>query len=144
MLKKIMMLFLVLILQNSFAQSTLDNKTIATKFFEAIVNQKDFTKAEKYLGSYYTEHDPEGTDGAAGLKNYIEYLKLNYPNSHVSIKKVIVDGNYVLFHVHSILIPGTRGQAIVDIFRLEEGKVVEHWDVTQEIPETSANDNGMF
>lgn len=62
----------------------------------------------------------------------------------MEIKRTLVDGDYVLFHVHSILTPGTRGQAIVDIFRLDNGKVVEHWYVTQQIPENSANPNRMF
>jgi predicted SnoaL-like aldol condensation-catalyzing enzyme len=122
----------------------INNKEIATKFFEAIVNDKDFDAASKYIGKWYTEHDPEGIDGAEGLRAYIQFLRDNFPNSHVEIKRVIAHDNLVMFHVHSILTPGTRGQAIVDIFRLEEGKVVEHWDVTQEIPEKSANSNGMF
>ena len=122
----------------------LDNKRIATEFFEAIVNKKDFQLAEKYLGSWYIEHDPEGTDGPKGLQAYIDFLQANFPNSHVEVKRVIADGDYVIFHVHSILIPGTRGQAITDLFRLDHGKVVEHWDVTQDIPEKSANANGMF
>jgi predicted SnoaL-like aldol condensation-catalyzing enzyme len=121
-----------------------DNKEIATKFFESIVNEKDFDSASQYLGPWYIEHDPDGTDGPSGLKAYIQFLRDTFPNSHVEIKRVIADGDYVIFHVHSILTPGTRGQAIVDIFRLKNHKVVEHWDVTQEIPEKSANPNGMF
>lgn len=123
---------------------TLTNKEIATEFLESIVNAKDYDAASKYLGTWYIEHDPQGTDGPAGLHAYIQYLQDNFPNSHVEIKRVIADGDYVIFHVHSILTPGTPGQAIVDIFRLDKGKVVEHWDVTQEIPEQSSNPNGMF
>jgi predicted SnoaL-like aldol condensation-catalyzing enzyme len=120
------------------------NIEIATAFFEAIVNKKDFNAASEYIGPVYIEHDPEGKDGAAGLKHYIEFLQANFPESHVTIKRVIADGDYVIFHVHSILTPGANGDAIVDIFRLHNGKVVEHWDVTQAIPENSANSNGMF
>ncbi|KTD56272.1 SnoaL-like polyketide cyclase [Legionella sainthelensi] len=120
------------------------NREIATAFFEAIVNKKDFNLASEYIGTVYIEHDPEGKDGSDGLKHYIEYLQNNFPKSHVTIKRVIADGDYVFFHVHSILVPGTLGDAIVDLFRLENGKVVEHWDVTQAIPVNSANSNGMF
>ena len=60
------------------------------------------------------------------------------------LKRIFADGDYVIVHVHAVREPGTRGNAIIDIFRLEDGKVVEHWDVIQPIPEKSANDNGMF
>jgi predicted SnoaL-like aldol condensation-catalyzing enzyme len=57
---------------------------------------------------------------------------------------VFADGDYVILHVHNVPAAGARGNAIVDIFRLENGKVVEHWDVRQEIPEQAANSNTMF
>jgi len=60
------------------------------------------------------------------------------------IKRVFADGDYVILHVHSIREPGTRGRAIFDLFKLENGKIVEHWDAVQDIPEKSANENGMF
>lgn len=76
------------------------------------------------------------------------YQKVTYcndfPDSHVEIKRVIVDGDIVAFHVHDVKVPGTRGQAVVDMFRVDHGKVVEHWDVAQDIPEKSANGNGIF
>jgi predicted SnoaL-like aldol condensation-catalyzing enzyme len=58
--------------------------------------------------------------------------------------RVFADGDYVLLHVHRMRTPGTRGDAIVDIFRLQDGKIAEHWDAIQPIPETSANANTMF
>lgn len=64
--------------------------------------------------------------------------------SHSEIKRSFVDGDHVILHVHAVREPGTRGNAIVDIFRLENGKIVEHWDVIQPIPEKAANANTMF
>lgn len=122
----------------------LTNKEIATRFFEAVVNEKNYDAASKYLGKIYIEHDPQGVDGPGGLYVFIEYLRNTYPNSHVEIKRVITEGDYVIFHVHDVKVPGTRGKAIIDMFRLDHGKVVEHWDVEQDIPEKSANGNGMF
>lgn len=123
---------------------TLTNKEIATKFFLSIVNEKNFDSAANYIGDWYIEHDPQGHDGPSGLKEYINFLQNDFPLSHVEIKRTFVAGEYVVFHVHSKMNPADRGQAIIDIFRLEGGKVVEHWDVTQDIPEISKNGNGMF
>jgi predicted SnoaL-like aldol condensation-catalyzing enzyme len=83
-------------------------------------------------------------DGVQGFKTLVELLRTKFPNSHNEIKQVFADGDYVILHVRSVREPGTRGSAIVDIFRLEQGKIVEHWDVRQEVPEQAANSNGMF
>jgi predicted SnoaL-like aldol condensation-catalyzing enzyme len=120
------------------------NKRIVVEFYEKAINQKDFEAASKYIGPRYTQHNPLAADGPAGLQAYLQYLRATYPNSHSEIKRVFADGDYVILHVHAVRVPGTRGSAIVDIFKLESGKVVEHWDVIQEIPEKAANANGMF
>jgi predicted SnoaL-like aldol condensation-catalyzing enzyme len=121
-----------------------DNKKTITAFYDAVLNQKDFDKASQYLGSRYTQHNPIAADGPEGLKGFVAFLKDKFPNNHSEIKRIFADGDYVIVHVHAVREPGTRGNAIVDIFKLENGKVVEHWDVVQPIPEKSANTNGMF
>jgi predicted SnoaL-like aldol condensation-catalyzing enzyme len=120
------------------------NKRTVVEFYEKAINQKDFEAASKYMGPKYTQHNPNAADGATGLQAFLKFLRERYPNSHSEIKRVFADGDYVVLHVHAVREPGTRGSAIVDIFRLENGKVVEHWDVNQEIPEKAANTNGMF
>ena len=80
----------------------------------------------------------------AQLRNAVTFLKEKFPNSRSEIKRAWAEGDYVILHVHSVREPGQRGRAIVDIFRLENGKIVEHWDVIQDVPEKSANDNTMF
>lgn len=120
------------------------NKMTVQEFYEKAINQKDFEAASKYMGPRYTQHNPMAADGAEGLKNYIQFLRTTYPHAHSEIKRAFAEGDYVILHVHAIRVPGTRGSAIVDIFKVENGKVVEHWDVIQEIPEKAANGNGMF
>jgi predicted SnoaL-like aldol condensation-catalyzing enzyme len=120
------------------------NKKNVVEFYEKAINQKDFEAASKYLGSRYTQHNPTAPDGPEGLKGFLAFLKSKFPQSHSDIKRVFADGDYVILHVHAMREPGTRGRAIVDIFKLENGKIVEHWDVAQDVPEKAANANGMF
>jgi len=126
------------------AQQQEANKKAVVEFYDKAINQKDFEAASKYMGARYTQHNPNAADGPEGLKAFLQFLKEKFPASRSEIKRVFADGDYVILHVHAVREPGTRGSAIVDIFKLENGKVVEHWDVVQPIPEKAANTNGMF
>lgn len=120
------------------------NKKAVVEFYEKGLNQKDFDAASKYFGPRYVQHNPGAPDGIEGFKKFIAVRKEKFPNAHSEIKRVFADGDYVILHVHAVPIPGERGSAIVDIFKLEDGKIVEHWDVVQPIPEKTANNNTMF
>jgi predicted SnoaL-like aldol condensation-catalyzing enzyme len=120
------------------------NKKTVIDLYEKALNQMDFEAASKHLGPRYIQHNPLAEDGAEGLKKFIEWRKQKFPNAKSVVKRAFADGDFVILHVHSVREPGERGVAIVDIFRLENGKVVEHWDVIQPIPEKAANGNGMF
>ncbi len=120
------------------------NKHVVVAFYDAAINKKDYELALTFLGPEYKQHNPTAGDGAAGLKGFIEFLKAKFPAQHGDIKQIIAEGDLVALHVHSTRGDGTPGRAIVDIFRVAHGKVVEHWDVIQDIPEKSANANGMF
>jgi predicted SnoaL-like aldol condensation-catalyzing enzyme len=130
--------------QAADAKQMEENKKIVAAFYDAALNKKDFAEASKYLGSRYTQHNPVAADGPEGLKGFIAFLKDKFPNNKSEIKRIFADGDYVIVHVHAVREPGTRGNAIIDIFKLENGKVVEHWDAVQPIPEKAANNNGMF
>jgi predicted SnoaL-like aldol condensation-catalyzing enzyme len=119
-------------------------KATVLAFYETALNQRDADGAVQYVGSQYRQHNPLVADDYSGLRKYLAWIQENFPKSHSEILRVFVDGDYVLLHVHRVRTPGTRGDAIVDIFRLQDGKIVEHWDVIQPIPETSANANTMF
>jgi predicted SnoaL-like aldol condensation-catalyzing enzyme len=121
-----------------------NNKRVATEFYDAAINRKDFAAASQYLGSGYRQHNPTAADGAEGLRSFIDFLKTRFPNQRGEIKRVIAEGDLVVLHVHSTRGDDTPGRAIVDIFRVENGKIVEHWDVIQDIPAQAANTNGMF
>jgi len=120
------------------------NKRTVLDFYDKGLNQKDFEAASKHFGDRYVQHNPNAADGPAGFKGFLQFLKDKFPQSRSEIKRTFAEGDYVIVHVHAVREPGTRGNAIIDIFRLENGKIVEHWDVLQPIPEKAANANGMF
>ena len=120
------------------------NKKTVQEFYNFLINKKDFKSASKYIGNRYIQHNPLVAEGPEGLKAFVDFLKSDYPDARSEIKRIFAEGDYVIIHVHSVRIPKTRGRAIFDLFRLENGKIVEHWDAIQEIPESSANANGMF
>ncbi|HVN97089.1 MAG TPA: ester cyclase [Syntrophorhabdaceae bacterium] len=119
------------------------NKKIAAEFYDLIINKKDYESAKKFVGNRYKQHNPLVADGPEGLKAFIDFLKTNYPQAKSEIKKIIAEGDLVVLHVLSVRTTELK-RAIIEIFRLENGKIEEHWDVIQEIPKTSANPNGMF
>ncbi len=135
--------------QMTDAQKMERNKKNVVEFYNAVLNEKDFEKASKYVGATYIQHNPNGGDGLEGIKGFINFLRAKFPNNKSEIKRVFADGNYVIVHVHARRDPATadRGFAIFDLFRLDDdGKVLEHWDAVQAIPdpEKALNKNGMF
>lgn len=130
---------------NSTTQQAQQNKAIVTDFYEGVF-QKHQVKAyaDRYIGDQYIQHNPRVPDGKTPFVNHFtQYFQKN-PEAKSVIKRAVAEGNLVFLHVHSAQNPQDRGVAIVDIFRVENGKIVEHWDVQQAVPESSANSNTMF
>jgi predicted SnoaL-like aldol condensation-catalyzing enzyme len=120
------------------------NKQTVRAFYRAAIIDKDFAAASRLVGPRYVQHNPQIADGLAGLEQFVGYLRTEFPQLRADIKNLFADGDFVIGHVHGVRIPGQRGTAIVDIFRLEDGKIVEHWDVMQPVPDAALNDNGLF
>ena len=121
------------------------NKTIIREWHELALNQRKPEEAvAKYLGPNHRQHNPGTADGPESFIKTVKWFAQNFPEFRMETKRIIAEGDLVVLHSHLILKPGDRGSAVVEIFRLENGKIVEHWDVVQEVPETSANNNTMF
>lgn len=120
------------------------NKELVQRFWKVVFNQHDLATANALISDGYIQHNPHVATGRDGFNHHFSRVFQNFPELSSTIKRIIAEDDYVVLHSCTQRTPAVRGKAHMDIFRIENGKIAEHWDVIQEIPEESANDNTMF
>jgi predicted SnoaL-like aldol condensation-catalyzing enzyme len=120
------------------------NRALVERLYRDFFNGRDLSVAEQIVAENYIQHNPSLPDGRAILLRAFAAYFQAAPELKVSVKRMVAEGDLVVVHSHWQDRPTDRGNAVVDIYRLENGLIAEHWDVVQPVPETAANANGMF
>ncbi|WP_025667117.1 nuclear transport factor 2 family protein [Aquimarina megaterium] len=121
-----------------------ENKKNAIAFYKTAYTGNPKKAVERYVGDLYIQHNPDVKDGTQGFIDYFEKMQVEYPEKSIEFVRCIAEGDLVALHTHQIW-PGNDEYITMDFFRFDEkGKIVEHWDAIQQIPEKSANKNTMY
>jgi len=126
------------------SEKELANIRLVERVYEEVLGPIDSGAVDGLFDPGYIQHNPSIPTGAASLKAMLDRAKGRYPNAVHIVKRMLADGDLVCAHVHIIFEPGTPGVAAVDIFRIEDGRIAEHWDVNQPVATEPNNANGMF
>lgn len=125
-------------------QAAPDNRRIIEDFARLFYVERDVRQAfETYVASDYVQHNPGVPDGRDAAIALLQPM-FSDRNRSFEVRKIIVDGDLAAIHIFAKPDPSARGAAVADFYRLKDGKIVEHWDVIQPIPEKSANPHPMF
>ncbi|MGW2518890.1 nuclear transport factor 2 family protein [Streptomyces sp. NPDC001617] len=119
-------------------------KAVAVTVAKGVFERGDIKVVDRFVRSDYIQHNPTVGDGAAALKGLATSIHKQFPEAKYDVKRVISEGDLVLLHSNVVLVPGTKGSSVIDIFRFKDGKIAEHWDVIQSVPDTTASGNDMF
>lgn len=120
------------------------NRALVLDFYDRFFNKHEVNEAAEVIVDNYIQHNPYVPDGKDPFVGYFSGFFKDNPESRARVVRSATAGDLVYLHVHATNDNDDQGRAVIDIFRVEDGKIVEHWDVIQDVPETSANTNTMF
>jgi len=120
------------------------NKAKATSFLEMVASGKVDTAYQEFVAAGFKHHNPFFEGSADALRTAMKENAEQNPHKAIDVKRVIAEDEYVVVHFLVNHQPGDLGAAVIHIFRFENGRIVELWDLGQPMPEKSVNENGMF
>jgi predicted SnoaL-like aldol condensation-catalyzing enzyme len=118
------------------------NKKLVADFYQQLFGDKDIDAINKYIGDVYTQHNPGVVDGKQALTDALKAWFKNAPKEKIDIQHIGADGDMVFIHLKNHM--GTKIVSVVDMFKIKDGKIIEHWDVIQDVPDKSINPHPMF
>jgi len=127
--------------RSAMEQANLDH---VLAMYRDVLIALDSRRVDDYIRSDYIQHSMLAEPGVQALKDWLDARAADSPDAVQTIHRAFADGDHVIVHVHVVRWQGDPGLAAVDIFRMEDGMIAEHWDVLQEVPAEPANPNGMF
>ena len=120
------------------------HKQAAIDFLQMIVARKIKEAYAKHVSPKFIHHNAWFPSDAQSLMNGMIEAHTKFPNTKLDIKHALEDGDFVAVHSHVVMQPKDPGMAVVHLFRFENDKIVEMWDVGQQIPKDQVNEKGMF
>jgi predicted SnoaL-like aldol condensation-catalyzing enzyme len=120
------------------------NLQLVLDMFAHVLNPMDAGAVDRFISPDYVQHSQLAPPGRDALKAFLDMIKAETPEAVHDVKRAFVDGDYVTVHYHVRRFPGDLGWAVMDIFRVENGMIAEHWDVMQDVVEGGPNPNSAF
>jgi len=127
-----------------YSETELRNLKLVEALYDSVLKPLDSTYVDDFIAADYRQHSPLADDGPEPLKAFLDFIKGESPDAVHEVKRMFADDDHVISHTHVIRFPGDKGLAVVDIFRIEGDKIVEHWDVIQEIDPATADPSALF
>lgn len=121
-----------------------DNLRLVRGLFDEVLNPMDSAAVDRFIASNYIQHNPNVETGREPLKAFLDHIRVLNPQGVHDVKRMFADGDHVIVHYHVRRWPDDIGWAVIDIFRIENGLIAEHWDVAQDVVVGGPNSNGMF
>jgi predicted SnoaL-like aldol condensation-catalyzing enzyme len=120
------------------------NHELVMGLFAEVLNPLDSSAVDRFIAPDYIQHSQLAEPGRDALKAFLDFARAQSPDAVHDIKRSFVEGDHVIVHYHVRRTPDDPGLAVMDIFRIENGLIAEHWDVLQDVPTQSPNPNSMF